>query len=143
MRQALLVVALAVAVAPGASSAPTVTAGTPNSVSTQIARTSTTVSGQPLKLPQGPAEMVGTMVEIPPGGMTSIHQHPWARFVYVQQGPLRVRNDDTGDTKDFQSGELFPEVTDQWHQGTATGPKGARLIVLDIVPPGVTNMKMR
>jgi quercetin dioxygenase-like cupin family protein len=114
----------------------------PGSTSTAISRTGQTISGQPLKLPPGPAEMVASAVEIAPNGVTTLHMHPWSRFVYVERGPLEVVNQDTGKTDKFQTGQLFPEVVTQWHQGHA-GPAGAKLIVIDLVPPGATNMVMK
>jgi quercetin dioxygenase-like cupin family protein len=143
MRQEALAVLLIMACAPGASSAPPTAAAVPNSASVPIIRTAHTVSGQPLRLPRGNAEMVATAVEIPANGATAIHQHPWSRFVYVERGPLRVINHDTGETRDFQTGEVFAEVIAQWHEGRAPGVNGARLVVIDLVPPGTTNMKMR
>ena len=143
MRPILIVpAALAVACGPAgiAARAP---AAAPNAVSTPIARTALTASGQPLRIPQGRSEMVATVVEIPARGSTTIHQHPWSRFVYVDRGPLRVVNEDKRDSHDFQTGQAFAEVVGQWHQGFAPGPRGARLIVFDVVPPGVANMKMR
>jgi quercetin dioxygenase-like cupin family protein len=127
----------------GANSARPAALAAPNSVSKPIVRTSSTVSGQPLRLPRGKAEMVATSVEIPRNGTTTIHQHPWSRFVYVERGPLRVVNMDNGQKHDFQTGQVFAEAVAQWHQGSAPGPHGARLVVFDLVPPGVTNMKMR
>ena len=113
-----------------------------NSVTTPIVRTATTITGQPLRLPGGRAEMVAAAVEIPAGGSTPIHQHPWSRFVYVERGPLRVVNHDTGKMRDFQTGEVFPEVVFQWHEGRAiAGP--VRVIVIDVVPPGVNNSILR
>lgn len=112
------------------------------SVTTPIVRTGRTISNQPLRLPPGKAEMVAAAVEIPAGGSTPIHQHPWSRFVYVERGPLRVVNHDTGKTRDFQSGQVIPEVVAQWHEGRAiAGP--VRVIVIDLVPPGVNNTIMR
>lgn len=114
----------------------------PNSTSTPIVRSAQTISGQPLKLPHGAAEMVAAVVDIPAGGMTTIHQHPWSRFVYVEKGTVRITNHDTGEVKDLKQGTMFAEVVAQWHHGTAPdGP--ARLLVVDIVPPGVNNMIMR
>lgn len=114
-----------------------------NSTSTPVVRTATTISGQPLKLPQGPAEAVAAMVVIPSGGATAVHQHPWSRFVYVEKGPVRIINHDTGKATDLRSGEFFPEVIAQWHEGRATGPEAARLLVIDLVPPGSSNMVMK
>lgn len=114
-----------------------------NATSTAIARTATTISGQPLKLPQGAAEVVAAIVEIPAGGATTIHQHPWSRFVYVERGPVRIINHDTGEATDLKTGEFFPEVIAQWHEGRATGTETARLLVVDLVPPGVNNTVMK
>jgi quercetin dioxygenase-like cupin family protein len=113
-----------------------------NAVSTPIVRTDKTISGQFLKLPPGKAEVAAAAIEIPPGGATAIHQHPWTRIVYVERGPVRIINHDTGENRDFQSGEIIPEVVAQWHEGRATGPASARLIVIDLVPPGVNNTVM-
>jgi quercetin dioxygenase-like cupin family protein len=111
-------------------------------VTTQLVRTGRTISDQPLKLPQGPAEVAAAAIEIPAGGATPIHQHPWSRFVYVERGPVRIVNHDTGRTQDFQAGTLLPEVVSQWHEARAlTAP--VRLIVIDVVPPGVNNTVMQ
>ena len=108
-------------------------------VTTPILRTRLTSSNQPLKLPQGDAELVAVTVDIPAGGATSVHQHPWSRFAYVEKGRIRVINHDTGEARDFRPGEVLSEAVSQWHEGRAIdGP--VRLIVFDIVPPGVTNI---
>ena len=108
-------------------------------VTTPILRTRLTSSNQPLKLPRGDAKLVAIAVDIPSGGATSVHQHPWSRFGYVEKGHLRVINHDTGEAKDFRPGEVLSEAVGQWHEGRAIdGP--VRLIVFDIVPPGVTNV---
>ena len=144
MRSLLMVpAALALACGPAASMALETKAAVPNAVSLPLVRTAKTASGQPLRLPQGSSEMVATAVDIPSGGSTAIHQHPWSRFVYVERGPLRVVNQATGQTQDFVTGQVFPEVVAQWHIGQAPGAQGARLILIDLVPPGITNMKMR
>ena len=140
--RSLLIIPAALAI----GSAPPLTAAqprVPNSTSVPIIRTAQTVSGQPLKLPQGNSEMVASAVEIPVGGSTTIHQHPWSRFVYVERGSLRVVDNDTKQVHDFKAGQVFAEVVAQWHQGLATGSESTKLIVLDVVPPGVTNMVMR
>jgi quercetin dioxygenase-like cupin family protein len=142
MKSILAFVAI-LAIIPAASTATSTAAPQPNATSTEIIRTAVTASGQPLRLPQGKAEMVGYTVDIPADGLTTIHQHPWSRFVYVEHGPLTVTDQDTGRVHRFETGQAFAEVVAQWHQGHAPGPTGARLIVIDLVPPGVTNMTMR
>jgi quercetin dioxygenase-like cupin family protein len=107
-------------------------------VTTPIARTQLTSSNQPLRLPSGASELVAVTVDISAGGATSVHQHPWSRFAYVEKGSLRVINHDTGEAKVFEPGQVLTEAVGQWHEGRAiSGP--VRLIVFDIVPPGVVN----
>ena len=143
MRRLIIIPAIAlIAWGPARSSGVQAPAAGPPSVSTPIARTAQTSSGQPLKLPSGKVEMVATAVEFPPNGATTLHMHPWSRFVYVERGTLRVVNQDTGKTSEFKAGQVFPEVITQWHQGYA-GPEGAKLVVIDIVPPGATNVVMK
>lgn len=143
MRLAMLMTSLALAaLAPIEAAAAQPSADPPKIVTTPILRTGKTITNQALKLPQGDAEVIAVTVDIPVGGSTPIHQHPWSRFVYVEQGPLRVINHDTGDTRDFPSGTLLPEAVAQWHEGQA--PRSpVRLIVIDLVPPGATNMVMK
>jgi quercetin dioxygenase-like cupin family protein len=144
MRSIMIVpAALAAACGPAGIAAQSPSAAPSSTVSRPVARTAQTLSGQPLRLPQGPAEMVAAVVDIPAGGSTVIHQHRWSRLVYVERGPLRVVNEDTHQTHDLQTGQAFAEVIGQWHQGFAPGPEGARVIVFDLVPPGETNMTMR
>lgn len=112
-------------------------------VSTPLARTATTISGQPLRVPQGPSEMVATAIDIPPGAATAIHQHPWSRFVYVERGPVRITNHDNGTSNDYRTGQVIAEVVAQWHEGSAPANSPARLVVIDVVPPGASNMVMK
>lgn len=117
-------------------------ASSAKAVTTPLVRTGRTISNQPLRLPQGNAEVVAAAIDIPAGGATPIHQHPWSRFVYVERGPVRIINHDTGEIRDFATGTLLPEVIAQWHEGRAlTSP--VRLVVIDLVPPGVSNMAMK
>jgi quercetin dioxygenase-like cupin family protein len=110
---------------------------------TPILRTGRTMSGQPLKLPQGGAEMAAVTVDIPAGQALPVHKHPWSRLFYVERGTLRVTNHDTGMSMDFKAGQAGAEAVGQWHSGSAVGDGPVRLIVIDLVPPGVNNTIMR
>ena len=135
----LWAVVTAASAAPQVAKPTTAVSEPPKMATTPILRTRLTSSNQPLKLPQGDAELVAIAVDIPSGGATSVHRHPWSRFAYVEKGHLRVINHDTGEAKDFRPGEVLSEAVGQWHEGRAIdGP--VRLIVFDIVPPGVTNV---
>lgn len=117
-------------------------AGPAKIVSTPLVRSGRTIADQPLRLPTGGAEVVATAIDIPPGMATPIHQHPWSRFVYVEKGPVRIVNHDTKQSRDFATGTFLPEVVAQWHEGRALDAP-VRLIVIDLVPPGETNMVMK
>ena len=106
---------------------------------TPIVRTETTVTGQPLRVPPSPFELVVSRVELPAGGTVPVHQHPWQRYVYVEAGAIRVTNHDTGTISDFTAGQMIVEAVGQWHEGRVTSPGPARLIVIDQAPPGTSN----
>ena len=129
---ALLLLASAAAAASPAPAQPPVT--------TPIVRTERTVTGQPLRLPPAPVELVVTRVELPAGGAIPTHKHPWQRYVYVEAGAIRVTNHDAGTISDFAAGQIIVEAVDQWHEGRVTGDGPARLIVVDQVPPGESNL---
>jgi len=109
---------------------------------TQLVHTQSTLSGQPLKLPKGAAEMDAIAVDIPAGQSLPIHEHPWSRLFYVERGTLRVINHDTGKSMDFKAGQAGAEAVGQWHEGRAVGEGPVRVIAIDLVPPGAKNTIM-
>ena len=109
----------------------------------EIARTRTTLTGQPFEVPQGPLEVVITVVEIPAGGVLPMHKHPWPRFAYVDSGRIRVHYEEAGLVREFGPGEAVVEAIDQWHEGAAVGDAPVRLIVVDQLPPGRSNVVSR
>ena len=144
MRQIVLLTALALSACTGSkggarSDAEAGEAGSSGAVITPIIRTAQTISGQPLKLPPAPAEMIAVSVDIPAGAALAIHQHPWSRFFYVERGTLRVINHDTGASQEFTAGQVQAEAVGEWHEGRAVGNGPVRVIVIDLVPPGATN----
>jgi quercetin dioxygenase-like cupin family protein len=132
-----LLAACAPAAGPAASPTP------PAAAITLLLRTSTTVTGQPVRVPDGPWEVAVSASELPAGGMLPMHKHPWPRYAYVERGRLRVRYEAAGLTREFGPGEAVVEAVDQWHEGEAIGPDPVRLIVLDQLPPGATNVVRR
>lgn len=112
----------------------------PGAVTNPVVRTETTVTGQPLRVPPAPFQLVVNRVEIPAGGIIPTHKHPWSRYVYVESGAIRVTNHDAGTVSDFAAGQVIVEAVDQWHEGRVTGDDPARLIVVDQVPPGESNL---
>ena len=119
------------------------TPAAPGAVTTPIVRTGTTVTGQPLRVPPAPFQLVVNRVEIPAGGIIPTHKHPWSRYVYVEAGAIRVTNHDAGTVSDFAAGQVIVEAIGQWHEGRVIGNAPVRLIVFDQVPPGQTNVVRR
>lgn len=115
----------------------------PGATVTELARTSTTVAGQPLTAPQGAFEMVISSSELPVGGSLPMHKHPWHRYSYVERGRLQVRYEQSGVERVVGPGEVLIEAVDQWHEARVIGDVPVRVIVIDQVPPGQSNVVRR
>lgn len=111
--------------------------------STVLIRAATTITGQPIPPPAPGFEVVVSRTEIPAGGLLPMHLHPWPRYAIVEQGRLRVRYEEAGLERVFGPGEAVIEAIGQWHEGAVVGPEPVRLIVVDHVPRGETNMVRR
>ncbi|MBX7247593.1 MAG: cupin domain-containing protein [Caulobacteraceae bacterium] len=108
--------------------------------STPLATATTTWSGQPLNLPQGPIELKAARVVMPVGTALAPHKHPYPRYVHIESGRLSVSNEVTGVTREFGPGEFIVEAIDQWHSGRVVGDEPVILMVIDQAPPGVANV---
>lgn len=108
--------------------------------STPLVTSTTTWSGQPLALPQGPVEVRAAHVVMPVGTALPPHQHPYPRYVYIESGLLSVSNEVTGVTREFGPGEFVVEAIGQWHTGKVVGDAPVGLVVIDQAPPGVGNV---
>jgi quercetin dioxygenase-like cupin family protein len=111
----------------------------PKVVSTPVTTLNTTITGQPIDVPQHPTVSVYTVV-FPPGGQLPVHEHPYPHYVYVQEGTLTVVNMQTSETKQFHQGEFFAEMNNTWHFGKNDTTAPVRLLVIDQTPPGMGNM---
>lgn len=112
-------------------------------VTTPVGTFTTTNTGQPILLPQGPAQVTVVRVEIPAGASLPVHKHPHPRYAVVLEGRIRVTNLDTGVVVEYGPGEVIIEARGQWHTGTALGTELVRLLVIDQTPPGETNTVLR
>lgn len=142
MRKSIVLLATALLVAAGAG-ASSLQTPSPGATSTILNRTATTATGQRIALPQGPVEVVISRTEIPAGGALPMHKHPWPRYAYVESGRLRVHWERAGLTREFGAGDAVVEAIDEWHEGASIGTEPVRLIVVDQVPPGETNLVRR
>jgi quercetin dioxygenase-like cupin family protein len=98
-----------------------------------------TMSGQPLALPPAGFQLVVTRAEYRHNDRIPCHKHPWPRYVYIQQGNLRVTNHVTRRDYDFGPGDTAVESIDQWHEGLVTSTVPLILVAVEQVPRGDEN----
>ncbi|WP_420703597.1 cupin domain-containing protein [Brucella intermedia] len=106
--------------------------------SLQIAKSSETISGQTIAVPQNP-DVTVSIVEIPSGSIIPPHKHPSARYGYVLNGALSVTNLVTGTVRKFKQGDFIIESIDQWHEGRNIGTSPTKLLVIDQTERGKAN----
>jgi quercetin dioxygenase-like cupin family protein len=140
MKHTLIVAALSL-IASSAFAAEQVPPTGPKVVSTPVTTFNTTITGQPLDVPQHPNVNVA-IATFPPGAQLPIHQHPYPHYVYVLEGTLTVVNTQTNETKKFSQGQFFAEMNNTWHFGKNDTNAETKLLVIDQLPQGVTSNMM-
>ena len=84
---------------------------------TVLLRSTQTASKMPFEYPKsGKPELVAVLVEIEPGGRSTLHQHPVPIVVYVLEGTLTLQAQD-GAAQEYKTGEAFVEDVNLLHQG--------------------------
>ena len=106
---------------------------------TPVAKATTTVAGQPLVFPTDKPQVVVSIYTIAPGAMTPRHKHPALRYAYVLEGTLTVELEG-GTNHSYPPGSFLVEVLEQWHVGKNAGPTPIRLLVVDHVVEGRSNV---
>jgi quercetin dioxygenase-like cupin family protein len=119
-----------------AAAAPTPAPAPANPIQQRFDRTMT---GQPLTRPPTPFQLLVTRATYPAGYVITCHKHTWPRYVYLQQGDLRVTNFDTRTVHDFSAGDILVEAIGQWHQGQVSSQGPVTLVAFEQVPPGENN----
>ena len=100
-------------------------------------------SGQPIRLPQGNAQVIVSTYDIPAGSVLPEHMHPFPRFGYVLTGTLRITNTDTGAEREYKPGDFILEAVNKWHKATTVGSAPVKLLVIDLTSPGKNNVMMK
>ncbi len=103
-----------------------------------VARTNTTIIGQPIIVPEKPDVLV-SIATFPPGSRLPEHQHRFPHYVYVMEGVLTVVNTDANKSFDVKAGDFVVEMEDTWHYGINNGTVPVKLLVIDQVPAGTPN----
>jgi quercetin dioxygenase-like cupin family protein len=87
------------------------------------------VLGNTLVYPEGPVNVTGAIVTIPPGGTTGLHRHEVPLFAYILEGELTVDYGDKG-TRTYKVGDSVLEAIDVPHNGTNTGTVPMKLLAV-------------
>jgi quercetin dioxygenase-like cupin family protein len=94
-----------------------------------IKKTTTAANGQELAYPRdAKPEVTVATVEVPPGGETGWHSHPFPVYAYVMAGTITVAVEGAGEHV-FKEGEAIIEVMDTAHNGRNRGSVPVRLVV--------------
>jgi quercetin dioxygenase-like cupin family protein len=112
-------------------------------VVTPVITTTVTASGQPIALPQRNAQIAVSTYEIAPGARLPEHKHPFPRYGYVLSGSLQVTNAETGKTDVYKAGDFILEAVGQWHQGANVSTEPVKLLVIDLMEKGESNVVTR
>ncbi|HEY5813890.1 MAG TPA: cupin domain-containing protein [Terrimicrobiaceae bacterium] len=96
---------------------------------TPLLKTTTTSADQPIEYPQiSDPEISILLIEIPPGGETGWHKHPYPICAYALTGQLSVEFEG-GKTHDLSAGQAMVECEGLFHNGKNVGKEPAKLIV--------------
>jgi quercetin dioxygenase-like cupin family protein len=98
---------------------------------TTILKAQTSWDGNPIVYPSGKPEIVGMLVELPPGVETGWHLHPMNAVAVLLAGELEVTLEN-GASKRFKTGDAFVEVANTLHNGRSVGTVPAKIIVFYI-----------
>lgn len=96
---------------------------------TDLLKTTTTAADQPIVYPQtAEPEVSILLVEIPPGGATGWHKHPYPIFAYALSGELSIEFED-GRSHHLSAGEAMVECLNMFHNGTNIGTVPVKIVI--------------
>lgn len=94
-----------------------------------ILKTETDAAGHVIKYPgKGTPELSGYLVEIPPGGQTGWHMHPYPCMAYVLEGTIAVEQGG-GPVRTYKKGDSFAELVKTRHNGRNLGDKPVKILL--------------
>ena len=96
---------------------------------TPVLESAATITGQPIRFPQGDNQFTAVIADVAPGGQVGRHMHPVPLFVYMLEGTLSIEMDGHG-THTFSAGQGFAEVTNVWHNGRNLTDKPVRFLIV-------------
>nr|WP_315383514.1 cupin domain-containing protein [uncultured Sphingomonas sp.] len=106
----------------------------------QLLRSLATSSGAPIRMPDGPLQIVVSRYHIGPGAALPVHKHPFPRYGHMLSGELLVTNAETGQSRLFRMGDTIVEDVGTWHSARNQQAQPIDLLVIDFVKPGENNV---
>lgn len=103
-----------------------------------LLQTETTVIGQPIVYPQGPAQITVAIVTMQAGQQTGWHLHEAPLAAHILEGELTVDYGADG-TRVYRKGDTLVEALGSRHQGTNTGADIARIFAVFAGAAGTPN----
>ena len=100
--------------------------------------TETTILGQPIVYPEGPAQITVAVVTMEPGQVTGWHKHEAPLAAHMLAGELTVDYGPDG-TRVYREGDTLVEALGSRHSGTNTGDSIARILVVFAGAVGTPN----
>jgi quercetin dioxygenase-like cupin family protein len=91
--------------------------------------TGTTVVGETIRYPKGPAHVTAAIVTLAPGGRTIMHKHGVPLFAYILEGELTVNYGKHG-TRTYHQGQSLMEAMNVAHFGINNGSQPVRLLAV-------------
>lgn len=106
---------------------------------TPVLETQTTITGQPIRFPQGDNQFAMVIAEVAPGGQVGRHMHPVPLAVYMLEGVLSIEMDGHAPHQ-FSAGQGFAEVTNTWHNGRNLTDRPVRFLIVFSGQKGTPNL---
>lgn len=88
-----------------------------------------TVVGEPLRYPEGEAEVHAVVITLRPGEETARHVHPAPLFAYVLEGELAVDYGAHG-KRTYRAGDALLEAMQVPHRGKNVGAERVRILAV-------------
>ncbi len=101
--------------------------------------TGTTIVGEPIRYPAGPAHVTGSIVTLAPGARTVAHKHGVPMFAYILEGEITVDYGAKG-KRTYRAGDALMEAMDVTHFGENTGSQPMRLIAVYMGAKGASDV---
>ncbi|MBN8966728.1 MAG: cupin domain-containing protein [Rhizobiales bacterium] len=91
--------------------------------------TGTSIVGETIRYPKGPAHVTAAIVTLAPGGKTIMHKHGVPLFAYILEGELTVNYGKHG-TRTYRAGQTLMEAMNVPHFGINNGAQPVRLLAV-------------